>query len=94
LGGLLGVEFGAELAESLLAVFLLAQTGLAGFAGRAGFVTVAGILAAISTNISYWNWYGFPCAYTVAYMTIQVVGFFCAGIVAALVLRKTPPRRA
>jgi hypothetical protein len=60
LGGLLGVEFGAELAESLLAVFLLAQTGLAGFAGRAGFVTVAGILAAISTNISYWNWYGFP----------------------------------
>jgi hypothetical protein len=89
LGKLLGVEFGTELLEAILVVFLLAQTRIASFAGRIGFVLVAGILAAIATNVSYWNWYGFPCAYTLSYMLIQIVGFLCVGIVAALVLRKT-----
>jgi len=85
-GRSLGVEFGAEFLEALLAVFLLAQTSIAGFGGRVGFVTVAGIVAALATNVSYWNWYGFPGNYTVSYMTIQIVGFICVGIVAALVL--------
>jgi hypothetical protein len=89
LGKLLGVEFGTELLEAILAVFLLAQTRIASFAGRVGFVLVAGILAAIATNVSYWNWYGFPCVYTASYMLIQIIGFFLVGIVAALVLRKT-----
>src|ERR1700738_4027876 len=88
LGRLLGVEFGTELLEAILVVFLLAQTRIASFAGRVGFVLVAGILAAITTNISYWNWYGFPKRYTGAYMLIEIVGFFCVGIVAALVLGK------
>jgi hypothetical protein len=61
------------------------------FAGRIGFVLVAGILAAIATNVSYWNWYGFPGAYTASYMLIQIVGFFLVGVVAALVLPKHTP---
>ena len=94
LGKLLGVEFGTELLEAILVVFLLAQTRIASFSGRVGFVLVAGILAAIATNVSYWNWYGFPCVYTASYMLIQIVGFLCVGIVAALVLRKTTFRTA
>src|SRR3984893_13022235 len=94
LGKLLGVEFGTELLEAILVVFLLAQTRIASFAGRVGFVLVAGILAAIATNVSYWNWYGFPCVYTASYMFIQIVGFFLVGIVAALMLRKSLPRTA
>jgi hypothetical protein len=90
LGCLLGTEFATELLESILVVFLLAQTRLDTFAGRLGFVSVAGILAAIATNISYWNWYGFSKRYTVAYMFIQVVGFFVVGIVAALAFRNAP----
>ena len=84
---LLTIEFATELLEAILAVFLLAQTGIASFGGRVGFVFVAGILAAIATNVSYWNWYGFPGVYTAAYMLIQVVGFLCIGLVAALVLK-------
>ncbi len=94
MGRWLGVEFATELLESILAVFLLAQTRLVSFGGRVGFVTIAGILAAIATNVSYWNWYGFPCVYTASYMFTQFVGFICVGIVAALVLRKSPPRTA
>jgi hypothetical protein len=90
-GKLLGIEFGTELLEVILIVFLLAQTRIVSFAGRIGFVLVAGILAAIATNVSYWNWYGFPGAYTASYMLIQIVGFFLVGVVAALVLPKHTP---
>ena len=90
-GKWLGIEFGTELLEAILVVFLLAQTRIASFAGRVGFVLAAGILAAIATNVSYWNWYGFPCVYTTGYMFIQIVGFLCVGVVAALVLRRRSP---
>ena len=88
LGKWLGIEFVTELLEACLVVGLLAQTRLTTFAGRVTFVTTAGILAAITTNVSYWNWYGFPKRYTVSYMFIEVVGFFLIGVVAALVLPK------
>jgi hypothetical protein len=94
IGKWLGIEFATELVESMLVVFLLAQTRVSSFGGRVGFVFVAGILAAIATNVSYWNWYGFPGVYTASYMFIQVIGFICVGIVAALVLRKNPVRTA
>jgi hypothetical protein len=86
MGKLLTIEFLTEVLESLLAVFLLAQTRIFNFGGRVGFIFVVGILTAIATNISYWNWYGFPSIYTAGYMTTQIVGFLCAGLIAALVV--------
>jgi hypothetical protein len=88
IGKWLGIEFGTELLEAILVVFLLVQTRILSFSGRVGFVLVAGILAAITTNVSYWNWYGFPCVYTASYMFIQIVGYLLVGVVAALVLPK------
>jgi hypothetical protein len=87
-GKSLGTEFVTELLEAILIVFLLTRTRLQSFGARVGFVFVAGILAVTATNISYWNWYGFPANYTAAYMLIQIIGFICTGIVAALVLSK------
>jgi hypothetical protein len=84
----LSIEFLTELVEALLAVWLLAKTRIFTFGGRVGFVTTAGILAAIATNISYWNWWGFPTVYTASYMFIQIVGFFLVGLVAALMFRR------
>ena len=86
-GKSLAIEFGTEVLESILVVFLLAQTRIGSFGGRVGFALVAGILAAITTNVSYWNWYGFPGVYTASYVLIQVVGFFLVGIVAGIILR-------
>jgi hypothetical protein len=91
IGKLLGIEFGTELLEAILVVFLLAQTRIVSFAGRVGFVLVVGILATITTNVSYWNWYGFPGAYTASYMLIQIIGFLLVGVVAALLLPKRAP---
>jgi hypothetical protein len=86
----LTIEFATELLEALLMVFLLAQTRIITFGGRVGFVTVAGILAAVATNVSYWNWWGFPTVYTASYMFIEIVGFFLVGLVAAFFFRKSP----
>ena len=89
--GQLGTEFLTELIEALLAVILLSQTRLTRFASRVGFVLGAGILATIATNVSYWNWYGFPASYTAAYMATGIVGFLCIGLVAAALMKERVP---
>ncbi len=90
-GKSLAVEFSTEVLQAILVIWLLAQTRIGSFAGGVGFVLIAGILAAITTNVSYWNWYGFPGVYTASYVLIEIVGFFLVGIVAALLLRKRGP---
>jgi hypothetical protein len=90
-GGKLGMEFLTEVVETLLAVFLLAQTGLRRYASRVGFVVMIGIIAAITTNIPYWNWYGFPGSYTAPYMLTQIIAYLAAGLVAAAVLKNREP---
>lgn len=88
MGKFLTIEFITELCEAFLVVWLLSQTRIVTFGGRLGFVTAAGIMAAISTNVSYWNWWGFPTVYTASYMFIQFVGFFLVGVVAAIMFRR------
>ena len=90
-GKSLAVEFSTEVLQAILVIWLLAQTRIGSFGGRVGFVLIAGILAAITTNVSYWNWYGFPGVYTASYMLIEIVGFALVGVVAALLLRKRSP---
>lgn len=82
----LATEFATELAESLIAAFLLGWASVQGFMPRVGFVALMGAAAVITTNVSYWNWYGFPTDYTLAYGAIEIVGYVVAGIAIALVL--------
>jgi len=77
--------------QAILVIWLLAQTRIGSFDGRVGFVLIAGILTAITTNVSYWNWYGFPGIYTASYILIEIVGFVLVGVVATLVLRRRGP---
>ncbi|MGZ4845988.1 MAG: hypothetical protein ACXVJ1_14695 [Candidatus Angelobacter sp.] len=86
-GKALGVELGTNMLQVLLAVILLGQTSLVSFTARWRFVTLAGVLAAISTNVSYWNWYGFPGNYTLAYVCTVAMGFVFAGLVAAAIVK-------
>ena len=81
------IEVATDVAIALLAVFLLAQTRINGFGGKVGFILTAGILATITTNVPYANWYGFPKDYTLAQMTIHIIGFLLIGIVAGLILK-------
>ena len=73
--------------KKLLAGILGGLAFFLSFAARWRFITLAGILAAISTNISYWNWYGFPGTYTLAYVCTVAMGFVFAGLVAAAIVK-------
>ncbi len=82
-GKSLGIEFLTELIQALIAVYLLSLTALGTFGGRLGFYAMLGLIAAFASNVSYWNWYGFPVSYTAAYMFTGWMGYICAGLVAA-----------
>jgi hypothetical protein len=84
----LWVEFLTELVQAVLAAFLLSRTRLRTIPARLTFVLLVGIMAAIGSNISNWNWFGFTWRYTLATMFIQLVGFLCVGVVATIILRK------
>lgn len=85
-GKALGTQFGIDFLKALLVVYLLAQSTVVSFVGRVVFVKVAGILAAIATNLALWNWYGFPGTYAVANVIMMTVEFIVAGIVIAIIL--------
>ena len=87
-------EFLTELAETLVGLLLLLQTRLQSFRGRVAFLTGVGLAAAISNNVSYWNWYGFPLDFTASAMFIEVAGFFAAGLAVAAVLGRGPAAAA
>src|SRR5580704_8743254 len=76
-------ELVTEMLEALLAALLLSRTRIPTYWGRVGFVTLLGVLASMATNLSYWNWYGFPSDYTAVYIMIEIIGFLCIGLVAA-----------
>jgi hypothetical protein len=76
-----------EIVTTLLAAFLLTLTGLTLFWSRAGFVAVIGLIATMTTNLSYLIWYGFPTTYTLACMLTEFVGYAVAGLVIAALLR-------
>ena len=82
-GTSLAVEFVTEMVPAMIAVYLLSLTGAGTFAGRLGFYALLGLIATVGTNVSYSNWYGFPIAYTAAYMFTGWMGYLCAGLVAA-----------
>lgn len=76
-------ELVTEILEALLAAILLSRTRISTYSGRVGFVIMLGVVASMATNLSYWNWYGFPIDYTAVYMMIEIVGYLCIGLVAA-----------
>ena len=82
-GASLGCEFVTQLVQAMIAVYLLSLTGARSFGARFGFYALLGLIAAIATNVSYMNWYGFPLVYSMAYMFTVWVEYLCAGLVAA-----------
>src|SRR5262249_25148053 len=86
-GKALATELSTNIVQMLLAVFLLGLTNLTGFMARWRFLTIVGLVAAISTNVSYWNWYGFPGNYIVAYIFTIFMGFVIGGAVAAAIFK-------
>jgi hypothetical protein len=89
-GWQLGSEFAKQFVQSLIAAWLLSMAAIASYAMRVAFVSGVGLAAAITTNLSYWIWYGFPLNYTLAYAFVDFAGYVAAGFAIAWWLgRKT-----
>ena len=84
-----------ELASNLLLAFvvawLLSRATLAGFGVRLLFVALIGLVVGLAIPVSYWNWFGFPGAYTLAEMANEVIGFSAAGLVIAGLVKPSAP---
>ena len=77
-------QLGADIGAMILAGLMLSQAGaFAGFGRRVLFFTTLGMLPALRTDLSYWNWYGFPWVYTASQFLVNIVGFCVAGVVMA-----------
>jgi hypothetical protein len=82
-------EFLKQFVQALIAAWIASMIA-AGFVTRAGVVAAIGVSASIATNVSYWTWYAFPLDFTLAAIIIEIVGAIVAGIaIAALLPRKT-----
>lgn len=86
-GAMLSKEFLKQFVQALIAAWIVSMIA-AGFITRVGIVTAIGLSAGIATNVSQWNWYGFPTDYTLAQITIEVVSALVAGLAIAAVLPK------
>ena len=83
-----------DILQALLAVFLLVQARLRRYSSRVGFVIVAGLLASVTTNIAFWNWYGFPGSFIVANVAYLVVGYLLVGLIGAAIVKTSAPKAA
>ncbi len=83
------VMLGTELASNTLAALLVAFVASwirAPYLGRVLAITAIGIVAWLSIDVSYWNWYRFPTMFTVSQLVDQAAGWFLSGLaIAALV---------
>jgi hypothetical protein len=93
MGRQLSIEFALELIESILTAIVIAAVA-AGFGRRVAIAAVIGAIAGISTNFSYWNWYGFSPDYTLANALIELMKFVFAGAAIAAFFAWRPRKAA
>ncbi len=72
---------------TLASLLLASTTGRRGYLFRFGFVAVIGAIASSSTHISYHAWFGFPAAYTLARIALDVVPWIAGSLVIAALVR-------
>lgn len=84
----LGTELASNIVACLIVAFLLSM-GMFSFIGRLIAATLIGLTGWISIMVSYWNWYRFPDTFVLAEGVDQVVGWFLAGLVFAVVVRSS-----
>jgi hypothetical protein len=81
------IELLSNMAAALVAAVVLAQVP-GGLGVRAFLVALLGLFAWLSISVSYWNWYGFPGAFSLGEAIDQVVGWFFGGLVLAAMVRR------
>lgn len=77
------VQFLTQLIVSLIAYFLLVQTGPRGFLTSGLYVSLMVTSGAIMAHVPYWNWWGFPMLTTFVNIIDTAIGWFLCGMAMA-----------
>ena len=83
-------QFAAELGTDILAsifVALFFTWMTPSFSKRVVLATLIGLVAWLSIDVSYWNWFRFPGSFIAGELVDQVVGWFAAGLVMAFIAK-------
>jgi hypothetical protein len=84
----LPIQLAGDIVAMLIAALLLSHAVmLKGYAARAGFVTLMGLLPTLQADMPAWNWYGFPDAYFGAQFLVHLVGAAAGGLVLARLVK-------
>lgn len=83
----LGTELVNDILGGILLGYLLGFTTL-GLWGRVAFGAAVGLMGWLAVSVPYWNWYGFPTAFTLGEGVDQVVAWALAALVLSLVMRR------
>lgn len=79
-------EFASNLGAALLAAFIAIRVG-GGYISRLLAVALIGPITWLSISASYWNWYGFPAAYSVAEFIMEAAAWLVAAFFIAAIAR-------
>lgn len=85
MGRWLGIEFATNLAAALVAAFLLARIG-GSYGSRVVSIGLLGLIAWLSINVSYWNWYAFPTGFVLGESVEQIGGWLLSGLAMAKIV--------
>jgi len=88
-GKLLVNQFLFSVGSALVISLLLAMAAgaLPGFGQRVLFICIVALFGAFTTDLPYWNWYGFPLNYTIAHLAGIVLTWAVAGCAIAAVVK-------
>lgn len=87
---LLAQLIGDVLAALAMALLLTLAQGPAGYVMRVLACTAGAVAGSLMTRLPYWNWYGFPSAFTERELLDDLLRALAAALVVALIVR---PRR-
>jgi hypothetical protein len=88
---MLASELVSNILAAIVAAMLLSMgigsPGLATLSSRVFFVTMLGLFASLSIEVSYWTWYGFPTNYTLAQFVDQLASWMFGGLVLGALIK-------
>lgn len=83
MGGKMAGSFVIQSLGGLLVMWLLLQTAGLSYWAKVRFAAGVGAAVWVLGHLPYWNWWGFTCGYTAAYLIDLVAGWFLAGLALA-----------
>jgi hypothetical protein len=86
-------EFASNIGAALLAAFIAIRVA-GGYFSRLLAVALMGPITWLSISASYWNWYGFPTAYSVAEFVMEAAAWLVAAFFIAAIARPLAPATA